>query len=142
MILIVKGKDYKGLMRKIIAFGSLIIMFAWYYNHMSNQFKAQNAKLAQELKIKNKKLANKRNISRKIERIIFKEAEKCVDLLHQEKIQSIKIEKNKLIITCDFNTNVEPIFIRYGVIALVKSTPENIKIAIDLKYIVESNYEA
>jgi hypothetical protein len=109
---------------------------------MSDEFKQTNEKLKKELQIKTAKLQKKYNLSKKLERIIYKEAEKCVDLIGQEKIQSIKIEKNKLKIVCDWDTNIEPIFVRYGVIALVKSTPENIKIAIDIKYIVESKYEA
>jgi len=142
MILIVKGNNYKQWIRKGVAFTSLVLMFSWYYNHMSDEFKQTNEKLKKELQIKTAKLQKKYNLSKKLERIIYKEAEKCVDLIGQEKIQSIKIEKNKLKIVCDWDTNIEPIFVRYGVIALVKSTPENIKIAIDIKYIVESKYEA
>ncbi len=141
MILIVKGKTYKHLIRKTIAYSALVIMFGLYYNHMSNQFKEQNLKLQKELAIKTAALKKKQNISKKLERIIYKEAEKCVDLLGQEKIQSVKIVKNKLLIVCDWDTNTEPLYVRYGVLALVKNTPENVKIAIDLKFIVESRYE-
>lgn len=142
MILIVKGNNYKQWIRKGIAYASLVVMFAWYYNHMSNQFKQNNERLQKELKEKTAKLQKKYNLSKKIERLIYKEAERCVDLIGQDKIQSIEIVKNKLRIICDWDTDIEPIFVRYGVIALVKSTPENIKIAIDLKYIVESKYES
>ena len=142
MILIVKSKKYKDIIRKVLSFSALIIMFTLYYNHMSDQFKEQNIKLEEELKEKTAKLKKKFNLSKKIEKIIYKEAEKCVDLLGQEKIKSIKIVKNKLLIVCDWNTKIEPIYVRYGVLALVKSTPENIKIAIDLKFIVENRYES
>ena len=142
MIVIVKEKKYKAILRKALAFSALVIMFSVYYNHMSTQFKEQNATLEKKLKEETAKLKKKYNLSKKVERLIYKEAEECVELLGQEKIQSIKIVKNKLYIVCDWNTDTEPLFVRYGVLALVKSTPENVKIAISLKYIVESKYEA
>ena len=142
MILIVKEKGYKAVIRKVLAFSALIIMFSFYYNHMSTQFQEQNASLEKKLKEETSKLKKKYNLTKKLERLIYKEAEECVELLGQEKIQSIKIVKNKLYIVCDWNTDTEPLFVRYGVLALVKSTPQSIKIAISLKYIVESKYES
>ena len=142
MIVIVKEKKYKAILRKALAFSALVIMFSLYYNHMSTQFQEQNASLEKKLKEETAKLKKKYNLSKKVERLIYKEAEECVELLGQERIQSIKIVKNKLYIVCDWNTDTEPLFVRYGVLALVKSTPENVKIAISLKYIVESKYEA
>ena len=50
MILIVKSKKYKDIIRKVLSFSALIIMFTLYYNHMSDQFKEQNIKLEEELK--------------------------------------------------------------------------------------------
>ncbi len=143
MVLIIKEKHKtKELIRKVLAYVFLIGMFTLYYFHMSNQFIEDNEKLAKELQ-KNKALqASKIELHKKVEKLIYKEAESCVDLIGQEKIQSIKIVKDKLYIVCDWDTDIEPLFIRYGVMALVKSTPENIKVAIDLKFIVESNYEA
>jgi len=142
MVLIVKGKSYKSLIRKTLSILALIIIFVYYYNHMSNKFKEQNVQLQKELKIKKELLTNKKNLKRKVNRIVYKEAEDVVELIGQEKIQSIKIIKDRLILVCDWDTNIEPLFVRYGVMALVKSTPENIKIAIELKFIVESRYES
>jgi len=141
MILIVKGKNYKKILQKVLAFSSLVIMFSLYYNHMSNEYKQQSIKLEKELKAKTAQLKKRYNLTKKLEKIIYKEAEKCVDLLGQEKIQSVKIIKDRLVIVCDWDTDMEPLYVRYGVLALVKSTPENIKIAISLKFIVESRYE-
>ncbi|HIP56386.1 MAG TPA: hypothetical protein EYG97_05105 [Arcobacter sp.] len=141
MILIVKEKNYKAMIRKVLAFSALVIMFSIYYDHMSTQFKEQNDALEKKLQEETAKLKKKYNLTKKVERLIYKEAEECVELLGQEKIQSIKIVKDKLYIVCDWNTNTEPLFVRYGVLALVKSTPENVKIAISLKFIVESKYE-
>ena len=141
MILIVKGKDYQGMIRKGISLVVLVVMFSLYYNHMSGKFQSQNEKIQMELNEKTTLLQKKFDLTKKVERLIYKEAEKCVDLLGQERIKSIKIVKDRLMIVCDWDTDIEPIFVRYGILALVKSTPENIKIAIDLKFIVESRYE-
>ena len=142
MILIVKGKSYKDIIRKVLAMTFLIVMFFFYYEHMSNRFMQENIKLENELFVKNEIIKNNKKVKQKVSRIIYKEAEQIVDLIGQKHIQSIKIVKNRLIIICDYDTNIEPLFIRYGVMALVKSTPQNIKIAIELKFIVESRYEA
>ena len=141
MVLIVKGKNYKSLLRKTLSVVLLVTMFSFYYIHMSNKFQEDKLKLQTQLLAKNKIITDKKNLKSKIERLIYKEAENSVELIGQEHVQEVKIIKNKLVIICDWDTDIEPLFIRYGVIALVKSTPENIKIAIDLKYIVESKYE-
>jgi hypothetical protein len=44
-------------------------------------------------------------------------------------------------LVCDYNTDIEPLLIRYGVNAFVKHTSKNIKILIDLETIVENKYE-
>jgi len=142
MVLIVKGKSYKSLIRKTLSILVLFIIFFYYFNHMSNKFKEQNTKLQNELQTKQELLRKKINLKREVSRIIYKEAEDVVELLGQEKVQSVRILKNRLIIVCDWDTNIEPLFVRYGVMALVKSTPENIKVAIELKFIVESKYES
>jgi hypothetical protein len=141
MILVVKERTYKTYLRKSVAYVILVAMFGLYYNHMSSKFQDMNSKLETELAEKTDILNNKENVTQKVEKIIYKEAEKCVELLGQEKVKSVKIENNRLIIVCDYNTDVEPLFIRYGIMALVKSTPEDIRISVDIKFIVESNYE-
>ena len=141
MLLIVKETNYKTYLKKGFFYALLVGMFFWYYNHMSNQFQEMNTQLETELAQKNEILNKKEDVSYKVEKIVYKEAEKCVELLGQEKIKSVKVVKDRLYITCDYNTNVEPLFIRYGIMALVKSTPEDIKISVNLKFIVESKYE-
>jgi len=142
MILIVKGKSYKSIIRKVLSMVFLVVMFFFYYEHMSNKFRDDQVKLENELFVKNKIIEENKHIKTKVSRIIYKEAEQIVDLIGQKHIQSIKIIKDRLVFVCDWDTNIEPLFIRYGVMALVKSTPQNIKIAIELKFIVESRYEA
>ena len=54
MILIVKGKSYKNLIRKVIAMTLLVTMFSFYYIHMSNKFQEEKIKLENELLLKMK----------------------------------------------------------------------------------------
>ena len=139
MIVVVKGKNYKRLAIKAGSVLALVAMFYFYYMHMSNKFSQEKQTLVQQLKIKED--TKKIKLAKKLEKLIFKESEMVVDLLGQERIQSIRILKNRLFIVCDFDTDIEPLLVRYGVNALVKSTAENIKIAIDLKFIVENKYD-
>ncbi len=138
MILVVKGKNYKRLALKAFSYIGLIAMFYIYYNHMSDKFQNTNKDLVKKLDIKgeNKKII----LAKRLEKLIFKEAEMVVDLLGQNNIQSIKIIEDKLFIICDYNTDMEPLLVRYGVNAMMKQTANNVKVAIDLKFIVESRY--
>jgi len=140
MIVIIKGSNIKQLIIKALSMLSLVLMFYFYYGHMSNKFKAQNEQLISKLNIK--KEIKKADLSVKFEKTIYKEAVIVVDLLDQKHIQSIKIVKDKLLIICDYDTNIEPVLIRYGVNALIKNTSQNVKIALDLKIIVENKYES
>jgi len=142
MVLIVKGNSPKALIRKVLSIIALVVMFYFYFVHMSDKFKEDNRVLEEKLKLKTELLAKKISTKIKVQRLIYKEAEQSVDLLGQENIQSVKIIKDRLVIVCDWDTDIEPLFVRYGVLALVKSTPENIRIAIELKFIVESKYES
>ncbi len=139
MILAVQTRNYKTLGLKAFSYIALITMFYFYYNHMSDKFSTQNSVLVKKLDIKaqDKTIA----LSKKLEKLIFKEAEMAVDLLGQTNVKSIKIQKSMLYIICDYDTDLEPLLVRYGVKALVKSSVIDIKIALDLKFIVESKYE-
>jgi len=139
MILIVKGKDYRKLALKAFSYIGLIVMFTFYYNHMSDRFQKTNQLLVKKLDIKTDN--KKAKLSRTLEKLIFKEAEMVVDLLGQTNIKRITIVERKLLIVCDFDTDIEPLLVRYGVKAMIRQTAQNIKIAIDLKFIVESRYE-
>ncbi len=140
MIVVIKGKKEKQLIIKALSMLSLVVMFWLYYGHMSDKFKAQNNQLLSKLELKKEKI--KDNKTDKIEQTIYKEAVVIVNLLDQKHIQSIKIVKNKLLIICDFTTDIEPIMIRYGVNAMIKNSTKNIKLALDLKVIVENKYES
>ena len=139
MILVVKGRNYKQLLVKSLSMIGLVAMFYAYYLHMSDKFADMNNVLVKKLDVKDGK--NKILLTKKLERLIYQEAEVAVDLLGQTHIKSIKIVEDKLLIICDYDTNTEPLLIRYGVQAMMKSTSKVIKIAIDIKFIVESRYE-
>ncbi len=139
MIIIIKGKDYRRLFIKSLSIVFLFIMFYFYYQHMSNKFKTQNEELNSKLSTTIETIKKDKSIE--FEKLIYKEAVVIVDLIEQKHVQSVKVVKDKLLIVCDYNTDIEPLLIRYGVNALIKNTAENIKIAIDLKTIVENKYE-
>jgi len=139
MIIILKTRNKNQLLIKALSMLSLILMFWLYYGHMSSKFQEQNNQLINKLDqtIVKKKLDK----SIGLEKTIYKEAVVIVNLLEQKHIQSIKVIKDKLYIVCDFTTDIEPLLVRYGVNAMIKHTPKNVKIAIDLKTIVENKYD-
>ena len=140
MIIILKTRNKNQLLIKALSILSLILIFWFYYDHMSDKFQAQNDKLLNTLD----KTIVKKNIDKTVtlEKTIYKEAVIIVNLLEQKHVQSIKIVKDKLLLVCDFTTDIEPLLIRYGVAAMIKNTNKNIKIAIDLKTIVENKYDS
>jgi len=142
MIIIVQNTDKKRTLVKLLSVVSLLTMFWLYYNHMSIRFAEQNKQLITKIETKQKENEELNSKAVKLERTIYKEALKIVNLLDQKHIQSIKIVKDKLLIVCDFNTDIEPVLIRYGVNAMVKSTDKNMKLALDLRTIVENKYES
>lgn len=127
--------------QKLIKFLSLFVvtlMFAGYYFHTSSelqkqqeeQMKAKQAALQEEkAKAKEKK---------KVEGIIVDEVQKAVSLVGQENVRHVKIIENKLILICELDTNLEPLMVRYGTMALVKNTLNEIIVAIDIQYILKS----
>ncbi len=142
MLIIVQNQNNKRVLVKTIAVLSLFTMFWLYYQHMSSKFQEENMKLATELTTKKeieKKLSSK---TVKLENLLYKEAVLITKLINQKNIQSIQIVKDKLLIICDFGTNMEPVMIRYGVNAMLKSTDTDIKIALDIRTIVENKYES
>lgn len=136
MIVAVKRPNYKKLLIKVAVVLALVTMFGAYYFHMSQKFAQEEqakANLAQEQQFKQDR-------ARAIEQIIYNEAQVAVDLLNQNNVRKIKVIANKLYIECDPQTNLDALMVRYGVMALVKTTVDDTKIAIDLKQIIESKY--
>lgn len=152
MVIIVKNSNIKQQIIKYVAIFSLVVMFIAYYFYMSNKFEEEFNKSVDISEVVNNssksatppvKVVKPRRINKslKFEDIIYKEASIIVDLLEQKHIQSIKAVKSKLLIICDYDTNLEPLMVRYGVQALIKNEVTHIKIALDLKEIVENKYE-
>lgn len=139
MIILIKGRDYKRLLVKGVAFFLIFLMFYFYYQHMASKFQEQNNSLQAKVQTQDNK--KKEDKSQKLEDIVYEESVKVVNLLNQRNIDSIKVENETLIISCDIDTDIEPLLIRYGVQAMVKSTMENIIINIRIKTILEGNYE-
>ena len=140
MIIVIKGRNRKQLIIKVASMLSLVLMFGLYYNHMSNKFAGMNNNVIvnSEGKVEKKHLSK----SMKLEDTIYKESIIIVDLLEQKNVKSIKVVKDKLLIVCDYDTNIEPLLVRYGVNAMVKKSNKDIKIALDLAIIVENKYES
>jgi len=139
MIVAVKRKDPKKIVIKVISIIAVIAMFSAYYSHMSDEFSQDDKKKNSATQTKNEQTTEKQK-ARAIERLIYKEVEIAVDLIGQEYVQKVKVIGKKILVTCDANTNLEPLMVRYGTMALTKNSINNIKIAIDLKYIVENKY--
>lgn len=139
MIVVVKQKDYKRIIVKATSLLVLVGMFTAYYFHMSKEF-SKETKKAKEMIVVNKKATKKQKRAKRLEKIIFREAETAVELIGQENVIDVKIVGKHLLIICDANTNLEPLMVRYGVMALVKNTTKDIKIAIGLSFIAENKY--
>lgn len=137
MIVAVKRKNPKQLIIRAISIVAVIIMFYMYYTHMSEEFSNQEQQAKNE-KIEESASETKRNKSKRIERLIYKEVETAIDLIGQEYVQKVKVINRKILVVCDVNTDLEALKVRYGTMALIKSELQSIKIAIDLKYVIES----
>lgn len=136
MIVAVKRTNYKKFIVKFIAFFALLTLFAAYYFHLSGKFQTQeNQQTFQEVE---NELKEKRALD--IETLIFDEAQVAVDLISQDKIRTVKVIGLRLYIATDPDASLDALMVRYGVMALVKMSNKDIKIAIDLKQIVESKY--
>lgn len=140
MIVAVK-RNKKQKIIKIVSLICVVAMFASYYFYMSAQFEQQQkeelaAKKAAKIEA-DKKAENKKNL----ENAILLEIEKAVDLVGQEYVKHVQIMENKLVIICEPKTNLEALMVRYGTMALVKNTLNEVIIAIDIRYIVESRLD-
>lgn len=95
--------------------------------------KKQALKLQEEEKEKAKKEAEK-----EAERVVISEVEKAVSLIGQENIKQIKLIDNKIVIVCEVNTNLDALSVRYGVMAFIKKTLNEVVIAIDIDFILKN----
>lgn len=137
MIVAVK-RNRKNKFIKIVSVIILLAMFGAYYYHMNITY-SEKIKIELEEKRALKLQEEKKEKEKKeIERAILLEIEKAVDLVGQENIKHVKIIENKVVIVCEPNTNLDALTVRYGVMALVKRTLNEIVIAVDINFILKS----
>ena len=89
MVIVVKGTNYKKLAAKAVSGLAIIGMFTWYYYYMQNKFTDET--LTKKEKLVKVKKSPKYKLSKKLERIIYKESEIIVDLIGQRYIQKVKM---------------------------------------------------
>ncbi|WP_044417059.1 hypothetical protein [Halarcobacter anaerophilus] len=141
MIVAVKTNSKKRALIKLLSIGAVIVMFTAYYFHMSDEY-AKQEKLESQKKLEQLKLEEEKQKSKKLERIIYREIETAVDLIGQRKVIDVKLISNRALIVVDPDTNLDALKVRYGSAALIKKGLKDTKIAIDLKYVIESKYNA
>ncbi len=139
MIVAVKRNNKKRNLIKLISAVAVVAMFVYYYFHMSEEY-ARQQELENQKQLQLIKKNKEEEKSRKIERIIYREIETAVDLIGQRKVIDVKLISNKALIVVDPDTNLDALKVRYGTTALIKKDLKDIKIALDLKYIIETKY--
>ncbi|MBL3520350.1 MULTISPECIES: hypothetical protein [Arcobacteraceae] len=141
MIVAVKKRKKNNSILKILSIVLLCfgIVYLIYLNEQKNTIKFELQKAQEEelnlIKIEKEK---KEKEQQDAQRIILIEAEKVVDLVGQEYIEDVKIVKNKIVYIFKPNTNIDAITIRYGAMALVKKTFNEIVVVIDIEHILKS----
>lgn len=140
MILAVK-RNKKGKLIKILSLLVLIVISTAYYMHMSKVQKEEQLKeleLKQTQKLQKEKKEKEEKEKKAVEEAILAEIEKAVVLIGQENVQNVKIIDDKIIIICEITTNLDALMVRYGAIALMKKTLNEIIIAVDINFILKS----
>lgn len=137
MIVAVKRNNKKRVLIKLLAAFAVVGMFAYYYFHMSAEYEKQQ-EIEKQKQLQEIKKNEEENKSKKLERIIYREIETAVDLIGQRKVIDVKIVSNRGLIIVDPDTDLEALKVRYGAAALIKKDLKDTKIALDLKYIIES----
>jgi len=141
MIVAVKTNNKKRTLIKILSIGAVILMFVAYYFHMSEEYEKQQ-KIEKQEKLQQIKIEEEKQKAKKLERVIYREIETAIDLIGQRKVIDVKLISNRALIVVDPDTNLDALKVRYGSAALIKKGLKDTKIAIDLKYVIESKYNA
>ena len=141
MIVAVK-RNKKRYLIKFISLVALVSMFSAYYYHTNKSFEEEQKKeleSKQALKLQEEK---KEKEKKDVETAILTEVEKAVDLIGQEHIMHVKIIEDKIILICEPTTNLDALMVRYGAMALIKKTLNEIVIAVDINFILKSRLNA
>ena len=131
--------------QKIVNFISLLVfgcILGSYYYYTSKTFAEQQQIELEDKKAQKLEEEKQEKTKKDIERAILVEVEKAVDLVGQENIKHVKIVENKVVIVCEVNTNLDALLVRYGVMAFVKKTLNEIIIAVDIDFILKSRLNA
>ena len=131
--------------QKIVKFISLLVfgcILGSYYYYTSKTFAEQQQIELEDKKAQKLEEEKQEKTKKDIERAILVEVEKAVDLVGQENIKHVKIVENKVVLVCELDTNLDALLVRYGVMAFVKKTLNEIIIAVDIDFILKSRLNA
>lgn len=137
------GKLLKIILVIAISIGSLIA-YKMYMDKVHEQEQQKELEMQKALKLQKEKeerdLQKEKEAKQKkeIEEAILSEIEKTVDLIGKENIQNAKLIDDKIIFICEPSTNLEPLIVRYGAMALIKKNLNETIIAVDVNFILKS----
>ncbi|MBF7071310.1 hypothetical protein [Aliarcobacter butzleri] len=140
MIVAVKRNKSQKIL-KIIIVVLLVSGGAYYYNDYveTARINAEKQKLEEEQKrILKAKEEEQEKIKQEAQREILAEVEKAVNLIGQEYVRDVKLIKNKVVFVCEPDTNIDALVVRYGAMALIKKTFDEIVIVVDIDFILKN----
>lgn len=126
---------------KIIIVVLLVSGGAYYYNDYveTTRINAEKQKLEEEQKrVLKAKEEEQEKIKQEAQRAILAEVEKAVNLIGQEYVRDVKLIKNKVVFVCEPDTNIDALVVRYGAMALIKKTFDEIVIVVDIDFILKN----
>ncbi len=147
MIVAIKRNKNGNLLKIILAItiviGSLIAYKMYkdkiHQQEQQKEFEMQKAlKLQKEKEEKELQKEKEAKQKKEIEEAILSEIEKTIDLIGRENIQNAKLIDDKIIFICEPSTNLEPLIVRYGAMALIKKNLNETIIAVDVNFILKS----
>lgn len=140
MIVAVKRNKSQKIL-KIIIVVLLVSGGAYYYNDYieTARINAEKQKLEEEQKrVLKAKEEEEEKIKQEAQREILAEVEKAVNLIGQEYVRDVKLIKNKVVFVCEPDTNIDALVVRYGAMALIKKTFDEIVIVVDIDFILKN----
>ncbi|MCR8710666.1 hypothetical protein [Aliarcobacter butzleri] len=140
MIVAVKRNKSQKIL-KIIIVVLLVSGGAYYYNDYieTARINAEKQKLEEEQKrVLKAKEEEQEKIKQEAQREILAEVEKAVNLIGQEYVRDVKLIKNKVVFVCEPDTNIDALVVRYGAMALVKKTFDEVVIVVDIDFILKN----
>ncbi|MCT7609247.1 hypothetical protein N5U14_00145 [Aliarcobacter butzleri] len=140
MIVAVKRNKSQKIL-KIIIVVLLVSGGTYYYNDYveTARINAEKQKLEEEQKrVLKAKEEEQEKIKQEAQREILAEVEKAVNLIGQEYVRDVKLIKNKVVFVCEPDTNIDALVVRYGAMALIKKTFDEIVIVVDIDFILKN----